>query len=106
MLSLTYCCHELSKIYSGALRRVKSNCSGWGSLHENRKAGCNLETTYLRLDFPGKGEFRWSDSESKGRDSARVFFPNSEGIAFHDGKLSFVSKTKKKMWTLDLDTET
>jgi len=106
MLSLTYCCHKLSKIYSGALRRVKSNCSGWGSLHENRKAGCKLETTYLHLDEPVKGEFEWTDSESKGRDSASDNFPNSEGIAFHDGKLSFVSKTKKKMWTLNLDTMT
>lgn len=104
--SLIYFCHKLSKIYSGALRRVISNCSGWGSLHENRKAGCKLETTYLHLDEPVKGEFAWTDSESKGRDSASDSFPNSEGIVFHDGKLSFVSKTKKKMWTLNLDEKT
>ena len=69
--------------------------------------GCTLDTKYLRLrpnqDPPS---FTWADDKGVGKTSAANHFPNSEGIAFHDGKLSFVSKTKKKMFTLDLDAGT
>ena len=92
--------------HSGALRRVQSSCSGWGALHGTRD-GCRLKTTFLRL-FPDQNppSFQWVADESEGKRSARNRFPNSEGIAFHDGKLSFVSKTEKIMITLDLDKET
>lgn len=117
--TLTYCCvfvsfrahlTHLDIIYcpnhSGALRRVESSCSGWGALHGTRN-GCTLDTKYLRLrpnqDPPS---FTWVTDKGVGKTSAANHFPNSEGIAFHDGKLSFVSKTKKKMFTLDLDAGT
>ncbi len=74
-------------------------------MHGTRE-GCTLETKFLRLRPDSNWSFEWVTDKGVGEKSAASFFPNSEGIAFHNGKLSFMSKTKKKMITLDLDLGT
>ena len=87
---------------NGALRRYRPPVNtpmAWASLH-----GTGGRLDYLEF-LPGN-KFRWTTSLSTGRTSARNYFPNSEGIAVHNGKLAFVSKTKKQLFILNLDTFT
>jgi hypothetical protein len=83
----------------GALRRYRppSNTAlNWDLLH-------GTSGTLDYLEFVSNQKFRWTTSLSKGRASAKANYPNSEGIAIHDGKLHFVSKVNKQLFTLDLD---
>jgi predicted outer membrane repeat protein len=82
----------------GAIRRFKPSCMNiglsWNLLH------LPGEIDYLM--FHADGTFEWTPDLSLGRDSAQSFYPNVEGISFDDGVLSFVAKTQKEIFRLDL----
>ena len=87
----------------GPLRRVEVNGTGWDSLHENENV---VSTSFLHI--VNGNEFEWTEDEDDGMDSAWDYFPNAEGISFHEdeGKLYFMSKTLKTLLILDLDEMT
>ena len=60
---------------------------------------------YLEI-FPSKNTFRWTEDKNVGKENAENYFPNTEGIDAHDGFLYFVSKKRKEMFILDLDSNT
>ena len=86
---------------NGALRRVETSCRGWKAL---KVGGCSSKTTYLR--FLNNQRFEWTSDENLGRQSASKHYPNTEGITYHNGKLSFVSKAWYVMFTLDFESMT
>lgn len=73
---------------------------GWDMLHGS---GGTIE--YLEF-IPGGNTFRWTASRDAGKSSASNNYPNTEGIAHHDGVLYFVTKKKNKVFILDLDAKT
>lgn len=66
-------------------------------------------TEYLVLE-PNEnttgGTFQWSSKRKEGRDNAKVYYPNCEGIDAHEGHLYFVSKKFQQLYDLDLDQMT
>lgn len=52
------------------------------------------------------GTFTWTTNKFRADSNAKALFPNVEGIDHHDGKLYFVSKITKELFTLDLDSNT
>ncbi|KAK1732522.1 DUF839 domain-containing protein [Skeletonema marinoi] len=78
----------------GELRRFVADGNEWDSLHEGGV------TTYL--EFLDGNKFQWTSSLSAGEKSASKHYPNSEGIAYHNSTLYFVSKTIKTIFMLDL----
>ena len=87
-------------VQNGALRRYRPPINYpmiWESLHLT-----NGTHDYLVLN-PDSGTFLWSTVLQEGRDSALLYYRNSEGIAIRNGKLVFVSKIQKEMFLLDLD---
>lgn len=86
----------------GALRRFRpppGATSGWSMLHHD-------EGVLDYLEFLPGNKFHWTDSLTKGRESALSHFRNSEGITIHEGVLYFVSKVQKELFRLDLDNMT
>jgi len=61
--------------------------------------------TYLFLNAI-LGTFTWTTDKNRANNNAKALFPNVEGIDHHDGKLYFVSKKTKELFTLDLDGKT
>jgi uncharacterized protein len=87
---------------NGALRRYRPPRNAplaWELLHGS---GGTLDY----LEIVSSNTFRWTTSLSTARASAQTYFPNSEGIAVHNGKLHFVSKVPKLLYSLDLDALT
>ena len=87
---------------NGALRRYRpprSTPLAWDLLHG---PGGTLDY----LEIISSSSFRWTTSLSTARSSAQTYFPNSEGIAIQNGKLHFVSKVPKLLYSLDLDALT
>ena len=82
----------------GELRRFIADGNGWNSLHEGG------QKSYLEF-LPGN-RFRWTSSWSAGQDSAARYYPNSEGIAFHNSTLYFVSKTMHTIFMLNMNSMT
>jgi hypothetical protein len=62
-------------------------------------------TDFLVLD-PNTGTFAWTSNRARAKENASLYYPNSEGIDVYEGRLFFISKRRKAMITLDLDTET
>jgi hypothetical protein len=83
---------------SGALRRFIADGNGWDSLH--------VGGTITFLYFYGDGNFDWTADEGLGRQSAAQYYPETEGISYHDGQLYFVTKTRKTLFILDLTNMT
>ncbi len=79
---------------SGALRRFIADGNGWDSLHNGGS------TTFLY--FIDDNTFEWTSNINAGRASAVRYYPNTEGISYHDGYLYFVSKENKALYILDL----
>jgi hypothetical protein len=52
------------------------------------------------------GLYEWTDDIDEGQQSAMDFFPNAEGIDVVDNLLYFVSKKLKRVFRLDLDSNT
>jgi hypothetical protein len=49
------------------------------------------------------GSFEWVKDINKGKESAKMYFPNCEGIDVRGRELFFISKVKKMMFILNLD---
>mmetsp|Transcript_34019 Transcript_34019/g.68521 ORF Transcript_34019/g.68521 Transcript_34019/m.68521 type:complete len:158 (-) Transcript_34019:1837-2310(-) len=60
---------------------------------------------YLVLN-PKRGRFGWSRDIAKGKKSAKLHFPNCEGIDVRGNLLYFVCKLRKEMFILNLDERT
>ena len=58
---------------------------------------------YLVL-IPSSNKFKWTKDIEEGKMSASHFFPNAEGIDCHDGFVYFVSKKRKELIILNLDS--
>mmetsp|Transcript_12724 Transcript_12724/g.27444 ORF Transcript_12724/g.27444 Transcript_12724/m.27444 type:complete len:687 (+) Transcript_12724:110-2170(+) len=82
----------------GAMRRFVASGSGWDALHSKG------DHSFLRI-LDGE-TYEWTTDEDAARESAKKFYPNSEGISFHEGKIFFMSKEKKMMFVLDLENMT
>ena len=86
----------------GAIRRFKPVCNNldlsWNLLQVDG------EIDYLQ--FTGRNTFQWTSSLDKGRNSAQAFYPNVEGISVNGRILSFVAKTQKEIFHLNLDNGT
>ena len=78
----------------GELRRFEADGNGWNALHVGG------QTTYLQ--FLDGGRFQWTSSLSAGQDSASSYYPNTEGITYHNNTLYFVSKVLMRLFILDL----
>lgn len=65
---------------------------------------------YLKLTPTGNGtedgSFEWVSDVSVAKQNAYDYFPNGEGIDVRDDELFFISKTLKRMFILNLDSET
>ena len=89
----------------GTLRRYRPPANtpmGWDMLHLPRNVGT---LDYLVLD-PTTSTFSWTTDMAAGRSSAGLVYPNSEGIAIHNGTLAFVSKVERMLFLLNLDDGT
>uniref|UniRef100_A0A7S2UQU9 Bulb-type lectin domain-containing protein n=1 Tax=Attheya septentrionalis TaxID=420275 RepID=A0A7S2UQU9_9STRA len=86
----------------GALRRIRPKQHidvGPDILHGS---GTDIERTYLI--FVNDDTFQWTTDLSNGRASAEAHFPNAEGIDRRDNMLYFVSKTKRQLYHLNLES--
>lgn len=86
----------------GAIRRFRPICNAVGMSWNLIQV--NGEVDYLQ--FTGDNTFRWTPSLEEGRNSAEQYYHNVEGISFHNGILSFVSKAQKEIFNLKLDAGT
>jgi hypothetical protein len=84
----------------GALRRYVATQYGWDALHTNDGG----EHSFLNI--LDDTNFEWTTDEKKARKSAKEYFPNSEGIQVHEGKVYFMSKELQHLIILDLENMT
>lgn len=69
------------------------------------KRWCTLEygtLDYLVISGGPSGKFKWTKNKSEAEKNAKTYYPWSEGIDSHKGKIYFVSKTLKRLVILDL----
>jgi hypothetical protein len=83
---------------NGELRRFEADGNGWDALHVGGR------TTYLQF-LDGK-RFQWTTSLSAGENSAANYYPNAEGIVYHNSTLYFVAKETRTLFILDLNDMT
>ncbi|KAL7545818.1 hypothetical protein ACHAWF_009167 [Thalassiosira exigua] len=83
---------------NGALRRFETSGYGWGALHDGGV------TTFLKII--DDSTYEWTTNEVSAQISATVYYPNAEGIQFHNGKLYVMSKVAKKLLVLDVENLT
>jgi hypothetical protein len=83
---------------NGELRRFKADGNGWDALHVGG------QTTYL--EFLSGNRFQWTSSLSAGETSAANYYPNAEGIVYHNSTLYFVAKVTRTLFILDLNDKT
>jgi hypothetical protein len=83
---------------NGELRRFVADGNGWDALHEGGT------TTYLQ--FLSGNRFQWTSSLSEGEDSASNYYPNAEGIIYHNSTLYFVAKVTRTLFILDFNSMT
>ena len=86
----------------GAVRRFRPVCNSLGLSWNLIQV--NGEIDYLQ--FTGEDTFQWTSSLEEGRNSAEQHYQNVEGISFHNGVLSFVSKLQREIFMLNLDAGT
>ena len=102
---------------SGALIRYTPSQAAYSECWPTETPDCNkygiLSSTggsyeYLVLSGPtnGPGAFSWTTNRNTGESNANSYFPNSEGITVHNRMLDFVSKSRRRLYTLDLAAET
>mmetsp|Transcript_32205 Transcript_32205/g.67725 ORF Transcript_32205/g.67725 Transcript_32205/m.67725 type:complete len:654 (+) Transcript_32205:76-2037(+) len=82
----------------GALRRFVANGNDWDALHSDG------ETTFLNI--LDDNTYEWTTDEGDGKQSAADYFPNTEGVQVHEGKVYFMSKVTKTLIVLDLENMT
>ena len=99
----------------GAVRRFTPSVTqipaGWDTLHPNMESDDRSQVDFLVFDNEGtSGTFHWSTDLKEGRQSANDNYRSTEGIAFAmiDGQrtIFFVAKRMKKIFQLNLDTNT
>ena len=83
----------------GAMRRFEATKHGWDALHDH-------EGTHSFLNILDDTNFEWTTDEEAARDSAADYYPNSEGIQVHEGKVFFMSKLLHRLLILDLESMT
>eukprot|EP00984_Skeletonema_dohrnii_P018701 scaffold8784_cov151-Skeletonema_dohrnii-CCMP3373.AAC.4 len=83
---------------NGELRRFEADGNGWDALHVGGR------TTYL--EFLDGNRFQWTTSLSAGENSAASYYPNAEGIIYHNSTLYFVAKVTRTLFILDLNDMT
>jgi hypothetical protein len=91
---------------SGALRRytppvLQSKVTGSTIATWHTVTADGGKTEYLV--FLNANQFQWTTDEQVGRDSQFQYYPNVEGIHYHDRHLLFVSKKLLTLFILDLD---
>jgi len=82
----------------GELRRFEADGNGWDALHVGGR------TTYL--EFLDGNRFQWTTSLIAGENSAASYYPNAEGIIYHNSTLYFVAKVTRTLFILDLNDMT
>lgn len=92
----------------GTTRRYTPSSTLWGGdewqmLHEDGVVDYLL--VHQNSDKTG-GTFEWVTDIEAARNNARTYFPQSEGIDVHDGKLYLVCKGIKQLFIFDLDDMT
>jgi uncharacterized protein len=91
----------------GSLTRFTPNKKGMECFRKqkNLERWCTLEhgsRDYLFLSGGPKGTFSWTKNETAGRENAKAYFPNLEGIDVADGMLYSTSKRLKRLIILNL----
>ena len=89
----------------GAVRRFTPSNPDWDNPLDMLHGDGTIE--YLVFTEPNagrRGKFSWTANETLGMESASLWFPNTEGIDQVDGQLFIVSKKKRRLFQLDLDT--
>ena len=89
----------------GAVRRFTPKNPDWDTPRDMLHGDGTIE--YLVFTEPNagrRGKFGWTANETLGMESASMWFPNTEGIDQVDGQLFIVSKKKRRLFQLDLDT--
>jgi len=82
----------------GAFRRFVASGSGWDALHS--------EGEHSFLNILSGNTFEWTEDLDVGRASASKFFPNTEGVQVHEGKVYFMAKKLQRLLILDLESNT
>jgi hypothetical protein len=75
---------------SGELRRFQADGNGWDALHVGGR------TTYLQ--FLDGNRFQWTSNLDAGMNSAATYYPNAEGIIYHNSTIYFVAKVTKRLF--------
>jgi Bacterial protein of unknown function (DUF839) len=93
----------------GALQRFTPNSTDWSSFDAmwSMLHGPGVIDYLLLSPDPNdasKGTFSWGADKKEAQKNAKKYYPNTEGIDFHDGILFFVCKGIKMLFELDLDT--
>jgi hypothetical protein len=91
----------------GVLTRFTPNKQGMDCYRQSDryKRWCTLEygtLDYLVISGGPNGKFKWTKNISEAKKNAKKYYPGSEGIDSHKGKVYFVSKTLKRLVILDL----
>ncbi|KAG7364397.1 DUF839 domain containing protein [Nitzschia inconspicua] len=92
----------------GTTRRFTPSQTRWGGdewkmLHED--GVIDYLMVHQNSNKTG-GTFEWTNDIEAARNNARSYFPQSEGIDVHDGKLYLVCKGIKQLFIFDLDNMT
>ena len=89
----------------GAVRRFTPSDPDWDNPRDMLHGDGTIEYLVFTQPNAGRnGKFGWTANETLGMESASLWFPNTEGIDQVDGQLFIVSKRKKRLFQLDLDT--
>ena len=91
----------------GALRRFTPSDPDWDNEWGILQGAGVVD--YLLLNFDQSmtnGTFTWTTDLNAARQNAFALYPNTEGIDAREGKLLFVSKVRKAIFTLDLQLGT
>mmetsp|Transcript_20750 Transcript_20750/g.50998 ORF Transcript_20750/g.50998 Transcript_20750/m.50998 type:complete len:1043 (+) Transcript_20750:29-3157(+) len=94
---------------SGTLRRFTPDEPDWDDPWNMLQANGTVDFLVLEpFDWDGRrsGTFFWSDDLRAGKDNARRFYQNTEGIDVRGNQLFVVSKVQKELFILDLDAMT
>ena len=91
---------------TGSLRRYTppiliSNVTGAAIVKWETLTADGGTTEYLA--FLDANRFEWTTDEQAARESQLRYYPNVEGIYYHDRRLLFVSKKLSTLFVLDLD---
>ena len=93
----------------GALRRFTPAKIDWdnpSSMLHDEKGSLDYLFLIPSNEEGRNGTYQWTDNKNKARKSAKLYYPNAEGIDVANGILYFVSKKDEDLFILDLDRGT